>query len=154
MLWRVSPSKNNCMEDENSDASQGPLTLLECGHKFHEQCLCQWEEIRGRPATCPQCREVLQRISPRRAAAAAAVSVGFNFARMWQGSELAEYSRFIRSLPTSDKLEPGHIFGGFPCVTGENALAFVTHWLQQRPCFPKTKRNKRRRWCRPLNKGG
>ena len=51
-----------CMEDENSDASQGPLTLLECGHKFHEQCLCQWEEIRGRPATCPQCREVLQRI--------------------------------------------------------------------------------------------
>ena len=51
------------------------------------------------------------------------------------GSELAEYNRFIRSLPTSDKLEPGHIFGGFPRVTGENALAFVTHWLQQRPCF-------------------
>jgi hypothetical protein len=62
-----------------------------------------------------------------------AVRVGFESAEMWRSSDMEEYVGFIQCLPRSDRLEPRRVLGGFPSLTAEDAVRFVTNWLEQRP---------------------
>jgi hypothetical protein len=63
------------------------------------------------------------------------MQVVFRASDMYPEMNLEEHARHMNSLPVSDRLPaqtPGYVVGGFPEITADDALSFVSFWLSQR----------------------